>query len=68
MNVLCTICARIGSKGLKNKSLRKIKGKPLIFYTLKVTKKSNIFDQIVVSTDIKKSKILLIDMENFVGI
>lgn len=56
MNILCTICARGGSKGLKNKSLRKIKGKPLIFYTLKVAKKSNIFDEIAVSTDSKKIK------------
>ena len=54
MNILCTICARGGSKGLKNKALRIIKNKPLIFYSLKVAKESNLFDAIAVSTDSKK--------------
>ncbi len=54
MNILCTICARSGSKGVKNKNLKKIKGKPLIFYTLKKAIKSKIFDKIVLSTDSKK--------------
>ena len=29
--ILCTICARKGSKGLKNKNILKLSGKPLIF-------------------------------------
>ena len=36
MNILFTICGREGSKGLKNKNLKKMKGKPLIYYTLDV--------------------------------
>ena len=35
MKILCTICGRGGSKGIKNKNLTKIKGKPLIYYSIK---------------------------------
>ena len=50
-NILCTICARAGSKGLKRKNLLKINRKSLIFYTVDQAKKSGIFTNIVVSTD-----------------
>lgn len=36
MNILFTICARAGSKGLKNKNIRELAGKPLVYYTLEV--------------------------------
>ena len=51
MKILCTICGRGGSKGVKNKNLISIKGKPLIYYTIKQAIKSGLFDEIVVSTD-----------------
>ena len=53
MKILCTICARGGSKGLKNKNIRKIKNKHLIYYTLNQAIKSKIFNEIVVSSDSK---------------
>jgi len=56
MNILCTICARAGSKGVKGKNFIKIGKKILINYTLEKAKKSNLFDQITVSTDSKKKK------------
>ena len=31
------ICARGGSKGIKNKNIKKFKGKPLIVYPIKLT-------------------------------
>ena len=34
MNVLVTICARAGSKGVKSKNIRDFCGKPLLYYTL----------------------------------
>ena len=34
MKILCTICARAGSEGLKNKNFLKIKNKYLMNYTL----------------------------------
>ncbi len=50
-NVLCTICARGGSKSVKNKNIKNINGKPLIAYTIEQAKESQLFDHIVVSTD-----------------
>lgn len=34
MNILFTICGRAGSKGIKNKNIRKFVGKPLPYYTI----------------------------------
>lgn len=36
MNILFTVCGRAGSKGFKNKNLKKLKGIPLVYYTLSV--------------------------------
>lgn len=49
--VLCTICARGGSKGVKNKNIKPINGKPLIAYTIEQAKASGLFQHIVISTD-----------------
>jgi CMP-N,N'-diacetyllegionaminic acid synthase len=51
MKILCTICARGGSKGVKNKNIKPINGKPLIAYTIEQAKESNLFEHIVISTD-----------------
>ena len=53
-SILCTVCMRSGSKGVKNKNIKLINGKPLMYYTIKQAIKSKIFDHIVVSTDSKK--------------
>jgi len=50
-NVLCTICARGGSKGVKNKNIRELAGKPMIAHTILQAKESGLFDHIVISTD-----------------
>lgn len=50
-NILCTICARGGSKGVKNKNIKLIDNKPLIAYTIEQAKESKLFDHIVISTD-----------------
>ena len=34
MEILITICARGGSKGILGKNIKMINGKPLIYYTL----------------------------------
>jgi CMP-N,N'-diacetyllegionaminic acid synthase len=49
--VLCTICARGGSKGVKNKNIKLLDEKPLIAYTIEQAKKCQLFEHIVVSTD-----------------
>ena len=54
MSVICIICARKGSQGLKGKNLKILHKKPLIAHTIIQAQKSKIFDKIVVSTDSKK--------------
>lgn len=39
MNILITICARGGSKGIPGKNIKRINGKPLIGYSIDLTKK-----------------------------
>jgi len=48
---ICTICARGGSKGIPNKNLRNLLGKPLIAYSIEQAKLSEQFDVIAVSSD-----------------
>lgn len=52
--IICTICARGGSKGVKNKNIKLINGKPLIAHTILQAIDSNIFEKIVVSSDSKE--------------
>ena len=58
MNILCTVCVRAGSKGLRDKNFLKIKNRYLLSYTLDVAQKSKLFKSIVVSTDSKKIRTL----------
>jgi len=51
MKRLCTICARGGSKGVKNKNIRELAGKPLIALSLQQARESRLFDLIAVSSD-----------------
>ena len=50
-NILGVTLARGGSKGIKNKNLTIINGKPLIYYTIKEAKKSKNITNYIVSTD-----------------
>ncbi len=49
--IIAIIPARSGSKGLKDKNIKPLNGKPLIAYTIDAAKKSNVFDSVFVSTD-----------------
>ena len=51
---ICIICARGGSKGIKDKNLQLVDGKPLIYYPIKAALKSKVIDNLIVSTDSKK--------------
>lgn len=51
MSRICTICARGGSKGVKNKNLKFILGKPLIAHSILQAKASRLFDVVAVSSD-----------------
>ena len=50
-SILAVIPARSGSKGLKDKNIKKMCGKPLMAYTIEAARESKIFDCIHVSTD-----------------
>ena len=54
MKRIAIIPARSGSKGVKDKNIREIAGKPLIAYTIEAALKSKIFDEVMVSTDSEK--------------
>lgn len=54
--IIALIPARSGSERLKDKNIKNINGKPLLYYSIKSALKSKIFDEIVVSTDSKKYK------------
>ena len=51
MKILCTICARSGSQGVKNKNIRSLRGKPLIAHSIIQAKQTRLFDCIAVSSD-----------------
>ena len=53
-NIWAIIPARAGSKGLKDKNIKKIKNKHLIFYTINDAIKSKMFERILFLTDSKK--------------
>ncbi len=51
MKNLAIIPARSGSKGLKDKNIKELNGKPLLSYSIEAAKESNLFNEIMVSTD-----------------
>lgn len=52
--IYAIICARGGSKGLKNKNIKKLSGKPLIAHSILQALSLKSIDKVVVSTDNKK--------------
>lgn len=50
-NRIAIIPARSGSKGLKDKNIRPLNGKPLMAYSIDAAKKSKAFSTVFVSTD-----------------
>ncbi len=54
MKNIAIIPARSGSKGLKDKNIKLLNGKPLMAYTIEAALKSEHFDEIMVSTDSEK--------------
>jgi CMP-N,N'-diacetyllegionaminic acid synthase len=49
--ILSSICARGGSKGVENKNLRMIAGRPLIAHTVQQILDSGLFEHIAISSD-----------------
>lgn len=58
MKILAIIPARGGSKKIPKKNIKKLNGKPLIYYSINNAKKSKLINRVIVSTDdIKIAKI-----------
>lgn len=51
MSSIAIIPARSGSKGVPDKNIKLLKGKPLMAYTIEAARASGVFDEIMVSTD-----------------
>lgn len=61
MNILFTICGRTGSKGLKNKNLKKMNGTPLAYYTLaaiRLYQEAHPTDSVTVAVNTDSEKLL----------
>lgn len=58
MKILVVIPARAGSKGIPNKNIRIINGKPLIYYAINNAKSSKIITDIIVTTDSPDVKVI----------
>lgn len=54
MKPVCFIAAREGSKGIPNKNIKIINGRPLISYAIESAINSKLFSHVIVSTDSKK--------------
>ena len=54
MKNLAIIPARSGSKGLVDKNIKLLDGKPLIAYSIEAALQSGVFDMVMVSTDSEK--------------
>jgi len=70
--MICIIPIRSKSKGVKNKNIKDLNGKPLVVHSIIAAKTSNIFEKIIIATDSdyyidflkKKIKDLKISKEN----
>jgi len=56
MKIVALVPARSGSKSIKNKNLKKINNKPLIYYAINTAKRCKMIDDVYVTTDSKKIK------------
>lgn len=62
MKVIAVIPAKTETKGIPNRNLRFINGKPLVYYAINNAKKSNMINEVIVSTDSKEVEIVASQM------
>ena len=63
MKILAVIPARAGSKGIPNKNIRIINGKPLIYYSIDNALKSKMITDVIVTTDSEEVKLIARQMK-----
>jgi N-acylneuraminate cytidylyltransferase/CMP-N,N'-diacetyllegionaminic acid synthase len=56
--ILATVCCRGGSKGVPQKNIKQLKGKPLIAYTIEAARQSLLINDLIVSTDSEQIAII----------
>ena len=61
MNIVALICARGGSKGIPNKNIKLLGGKPLIVRSINQAKELKEINRVIVSTDSKEIANIAID-------
>ena len=61
MTILGIIPARAGSQRVKNKNIRELGGKPLIYHTINAALQSKLLDRVIVSTDCPEIAQIAID-------
>lgn len=60
--IIAVIPARSGSKGIKDKNIRELKGKPLLYYQTKVALDTKRIDKVIVATDSMKYAEKVVDL------
>jgi len=58
LKIIAVIPARAGSKGIPNKNIRLVNGKPLIYYSIRNAQKSKYITDIIISTDSKQIEVI----------
>ncbi len=58
MNILAVIPARAGSKGIPNKNVRIVAGRPLVYYAIRNALDSRLVTDVVVTTDSEQVRII----------
>lgn len=62
MKILAIIPARAGSKGIPNKNIRIVGGYPLVFFSIRNAKESELISDIIVTTDSPEVEIIATQM------
>ena len=62
MRILAVIPARAGSKGIPNKNIRIIGGKPMVYYAIRNALSSDLITDVVVTTDSEAVRIIAKEM------
>ena len=62
MKILAVIPARAGSKGIPNKNIRLVAGRPLVYYSIKNAQMSEYITDVVVTTDSPEVRIIATQM------
>ena len=60
-NILGITLARAGSKGIKNKNIKLLNGKPLLAYTIIESLKSKYLDEYIISSDSEEIRQIALD-------